>query len=96
LRLPISRPAPQPVTAKVDFSGDGDLAGDGDDVMLGVIKVVDGDGVTLDDEPEPVPVPEPPEPAPPPEPVLPADDDCESLSVAGATDEVVYEVPLPR
>jgi len=95
LRPPISRPAPQPVTAKVDFSGDGDLAGDGDDVMLGVIKVVDGDGVTLDDEPEPVPVPEPPEPAPP-EPVPPADDDCESLSVAGATDEVMYEVPLPR
>lgn len=74
----------------MDFSGDGDLAGDGDDVMLGVTKVVDGDGVTLDDEPEPVPVPEPPEP------VLLADDDCESLSVAGATDEVVYEVPLPR
>jgi hypothetical protein len=88
-------PAPQPVTAKLEFSGDGDSAVDGDAVELGVIKVIDGDGETLDDDaPAPgsvseVPeVPEVPESAP-----VPLVDDDEPADAVGATSEVVY-VPL--
>jgi hypothetical protein len=77
----------------VDFSGDGDSAVDGDDAGSEVIKVIDGDGVTPDDdEPEPDPVPEAPE-VPEPAPVPPADDEDGSAGVVGATAELVY-VPL--
>jgi hypothetical protein len=81
----------------VDFSGDGDMAGVGDDVGLSVIKVVDGDGETLDDEREPEPAAEPPEPEPEPEPepVLPLlDVACEPAVAVGAVAELVYEAPL--
>jgi hypothetical protein len=77
----------------LEFSGDGDPTGDGDDVGSKVTKVVDGDGVTPDDdEPEPEPVPEP-EPDPEPVPLV-VDGDCESMGAAGATAEVVYVLPL--
>jgi hypothetical protein len=77
----------------LDFSGDGVLAVDGNDVELGVIKVIDGDGETLDDEPEPEPVPEVPEV---PEPALVPVAECDdgSTDAVGATAELVYEAPL--
>jgi hypothetical protein len=84
------------VTAKLDFSGDGVLAVDGNDVGSGVISVIEGDGETFDDEPEPEPEPEPvPEVPDVPEPALvPVVDPAGSTDVVGATAELVYEAPL--
>jgi hypothetical protein len=89
----------QPVTARLEFTADGDAAGDPVADGLEVTTVVDGPGVPFDDdereldvddarelEPEPEPVP--------PEPALPEDDAAEPGVDVGATDEVVYEVPL--
>jgi hypothetical protein len=85
----------QPVTARLEFTADGDAAGDPVADGLEVTTVVDGPGVPFDDDERELDVddarelePVPPEPAPP-------EDDVAELGVdVGATDEVVYEVPL--
>ena len=78
------RPAPQPVTAKLESNGDGDGAtdaGDGGDIGLGFSEPPGGDEETPDKEPEPAPPGEGVDEVPPP-------------LVPVPLDVVVYVLPL--